>query len=102
MKIKFSQHTPRITKGSTLITRKKKITTRIRGITLEYPGEIYLMSDAILVMRRDIFPETVPRTKRRTTTRKDIILTLQRMINIPGRELEDNEDSSSVEEYVLI
>ena len=47
---------PRIIKGSTLITRKKNNTTRIRGITLEEPGEIYLMSDDILVMRTDIIP----------------------------------------------
>ena len=41
------------------------------------------MLDAILVMRRDIFPEIVPREKRR-----DIMLTLQRMMNVPRRELE--------------
>ena len=83
MKIKLSQHTPRITKGSTLITRKESITTRIRKITLEDLGEIYLMSDAILEMRRDIFLGIVPRIKRRRTTRKDIMLTLQRMMNLP-------------------
>ena len=88
MKIKLSQHTPRITKGSTLITRNKNITTRIRWITLEDPGDIYLISDAILVMRRDSFPRIVPRTKRRTT-RSDIMLTLQRMMNLPGREPEE-------------
>ena len=44
------------------------------------------MSYAILVMRRDIIPEIVPRTKRRRTTRKDIMLTLQRMMNLLGRE----------------
>ena len=76
MKIKLSQHTPRITKGGTLITRNENITTRIKGIILEDPEEIYLMLEAILVMRRDIFPEIVPRTKRRKTTRKDIMLTL--------------------------
>ena len=88
MKIKLSQHTPRITEVNTLITRKESITTRIRKITLEDPGEIYLMSDAIHKMRRDIFLEIVPRIKRRRTTRKDIMLTLQRMMNLPGREPE--------------
>ena len=78
MKTKLSQHTPRIIKGSTLITRKKNTTTKIKGITLEEPGEIYLMSDDILVIRRDIIPKIVPRTKRRKKTRKDIMLTLQR------------------------
>ena len=43
------------------------------------------MSDAILMMRRDIIPEIVPRTKRRKTT-KDIMLTQQRMMNLSGRE----------------
>jgi len=89
MKIKLSQHTPRITKGSTLITRKESITTKIKKITLEDPGEIYLMSNDILAMRRDIFLGIVPRIKRRTRTRKDIMLTLQRMMKLPGREPEE-------------
>ena len=71
---------------SYLITRKESIITKIRKITLEYPREIYLMSDAILAMRWDIFLEIVPRIKGRRTTRKDIMLTLQRMMNLPGRE----------------
>ena len=90
MKIKISQHAPRITKGSTLITRKESIITRIRKITLEDPGEIYLMSDAIHVMRRDTSPKIVLEIKvaltRRRTTKEDIMLTLQRMMNLPGRE----------------
>ena len=89
MKIKLSQHAPIITKGNNLVTRKKNITTRIRRITLEDPGEIYLISDAILVMRRDISPDIVPRTKGRRTIRKDIMLTLQRMMNLPRREPEE-------------
>ena len=44
------------------------------------------MLDVILVMRRDIFPEIVPRTKRRTRTRRDTMLALQRMMNVPQRE----------------
>ena len=47
------------------------------------------MSDSILAMRSDIFLEIVPRTKRRRTTRKDIMLTLQRMMNLPGSEPEE-------------
>ena len=89
MNTKLSHKTPITTKGSTLITRKKNITTRIRRNTLEYLRDIYIMSDAILVMRRDIFPEIVPRTKRRRTTRKEIMLTLQRMMSLPGREPEE-------------
>ena len=89
MNIKLSQHTPRITKGSTLITRNKNISTRIRGITLQDLGEIYLILDVILVMRRDIFLDIVPRTKRRIKTRKYIMLTLQRMMNLPRREPEE-------------
>ena len=76
MKIKLSQHTLIITKGRTLITRKENIITRIIKITLEDLGEIYLMLDAILAMRRDIFLGVVPRIRRRRTTRKYIMLTL--------------------------
>ena len=47
------------------------------------------MSDAILVMRRDIFTDIVPRTKRRTRTRRDVMFTLQRMMNLPRREPEE-------------
>ena len=46
------------------------------------------MLDAILVMRRDIFPEIVLRTKK-NKIRRDIMLTLQRMMNPPGREPEE-------------
>ena len=59
MKIKLSQHTLRKSKGSTIISRKVSIHTRIRKITLEDLAEIYLMSDAIHVMRRNTFPEIV-------------------------------------------
>ena len=50
------------------------------------------MLDVILVMRNDIFPEIVLRTKRRRTTRRDIMLTLQRMMNLPGREPEETRN----------
>ena len=92
MKIKLSQHTPRITEGNTLITRKKlkNITTTIRGRTLEDPEEIYLMLDAILVMRRDIFPDIVLRKKIRRRTRKDmLVMSGQTRVyfNVPTRPL---------------
>ena len=90
MKIKLSQQTPRKIKGSTIISRKVSIHTRIKKITLEDLTEIYLVSDAIHVMRRDtsleIFLETKVALTRRRTTKEDIMLTLQRMMNLPGRE----------------
>ena len=90
MKIKLSQHTPGITKGSTLITRKERIITKIIKITLEDLREIYLMSYAIHVMRNEtsleMFPELEVDPIRRRTTKEDIMLTLQRMMNLPRRE----------------
>ena len=90
MKIKLSQHTPRITKGRTIITRKESIITRIRKITLEDLAEIYLMSDAIHVMRMDTSPKIVLEIRaaltRRRTTIEDIMLKLKRMMNLPGRD----------------
>ena len=80
----------RITKGSTFITRKENITTRMRAITLEEPKEIYLMSDDIHVMRRDTSLEIVLEIKvaltRRRKTKEDIMLTLQRIMNLSERE----------------
>ena len=74
MKIKLPQHTPRKSKGGTIITQKESIITRIKKITLEDLAEIYLMSDAIHVMRRDTSPKIVPEIEvaptRRTTTKK--------------------------------
>ena len=90
MKIKLSQHTPRITKGSTIITRKESIITRIRKITLEDLAEIYLVSYAIHVMRRDTLPKIVKEIKvlltRRRKTKEDIMLILHRMMNLSRRE----------------
>ena len=90
MKIKLSQYTPRKSKGSTIISRKVSIHTRIKKITPKDLAEIYLMSDAIHVMRRDTSPEIVLEIKvaltRRRTIKEDIMLTLQRMMNLPGRE----------------
>ena len=39
---------------------------------------------------------------RRRETRKDIMLTLQRMMNLPRRAKQESDYSSSDEEYVLI
>ena len=48
------------------------------------------MSDVIHVMRNDTSPKIVLEIKmaltRRRTTKEDIMLTLQRMMNLPGRE----------------
>ena len=63
-----------------------KVSTHTR-ITLE---DIYLVSDSIHVMRKDTSPESVPETKvalkRRRTRKQDIMLMLQRMMNLPRRE----------------
>ena len=73
MKIKISQYTPRKTEG-TIIIPKVSIHTRI---TLE---EIYLVSDATHVMRKDTSLDTIPETKVVLkiiiTTKQDIIIIL--------------------------
>ena len=78
MKIKLSQHSPRKSKRSTIISKKVSIHTRIRKITLEDLAEIYLMSDAIHVMRKDTSLEIVPEIEvaptRRRATKEDIML----------------------------
>ena len=78
--MKLSQHTPRKSKGSTIISIKVSIHTIIRKITLEDLAEIYLMSDAIHVMRNDTSPEIVLEIKvaltRTRTTKEDIMLRL--------------------------
>ena len=84
MKIKLSQYNPRnpdpsITEVSTLIT----------GITLE-SLEIGLSSFAIHVMKNDTLIEIVLRKKvaltRRREAREDIMLMLQRVMNLHRRE----------------
>ena len=59
-------------------------------MTLEDLAEIYLNSDSIHVMRKDIVPEIVLEIRgaltRRRKTKEDIMLTLQRMMNLPRRE----------------
>ena len=87
MKMKLSQYTPRELER-TIITPKVSILTR--KITLKYIVEICLKSDAIHVTRNDTLLENVLETKvdltRRRETREDIMLTLQRMMNLPERE----------------
>ena len=56
MKIKLSQHTPRKSEGTTIIS-KVSILTRIRKITLEDLEDISVNLDAIHVMRKDTSPE---------------------------------------------
>ena len=84
MNIKLSQYNPRnpyptITEVSTLITR----------INLE-SLEIGLSSFSIHVMKNDTLLEIVLRTKvaltRRREAREDIMLMLQRMMDLPQRE----------------
>ena len=80
MKIKLSQYTPRKTKETIVIT---EVSVHIR-ITLE---EIYLVFDALHAMRKDTSPDSILGTKmaltRRRETREDIIIILQRMMNLP-------------------
>ena len=87
MKIKLSQYTPRKPGGIIIIPNLSII---IRKITLKYIAEIYLKSDSIHVMRNDTFPKSVLETKValtiRRATKEDIMLTLQRMMNLPKRE----------------
>ena len=86
MNIKLSQHTPRKLEGTTIIS-KVSILTRIKKITLEDLVEIYLNSNAIHVKRKDTSPEIVLEIKvaltRRRETREEIMLILQRMMNLP-------------------
>ena len=95
--IKLLQYTPRKAE-ETLIP--PKVSTSTRKIILE---EIYLNSDAIHLMKEDTLPNIVLETKitliGRMETREDIMLMLQKMMNLPQRE---SDDSSSDEEYVLI
>ena len=83
MKIKLSQFTPR-NPEEVLITRE--VSPFIK-ITLE---KICLRSDVIHVTRKDTMLENVLETKmsliRRRERREDIMLMLQRMMNLPQRE----------------
>ena len=86
-------HAKKIKRGA-IITRKGSIITRIRKIILEDLAEIYLMPDAIHVMRMDTSPEIVLEIEvgptRRRTTKEDIMLTLQRMMNLQEGESKKN------------
>ena len=87
MKIKLSQHTPRNSERTTIIP---KVSILTRKISLEDIAKIYLKLDAIPVMRNDTLPKLVLETKialtRRRETREDIMLMLQKMMNLPKRE----------------
>ena len=87
MKIKISQYTPRKS-GGTIIIPKVIILTR--KITLEILTKTYLNIDSLHVMREDTLQEIVPRTRIaltiRRTTKEYIMLTLERMMNLPERE----------------
>ena len=84
MKIKLSQYNPR-NPDSAII----EVSTLIKGINLE-SLEISLSSFTIHVMKEDTFLEVFLRTKVALTrirdTRKDIMLMLQRMMNLHQRE----------------
>ena len=75
----------------------EEITTRGRTTITEdkgNPKEIYLVLDVTHVMRRDITPKIVPKTKAPPTrgpTRKDILLTLLKMMNQQRKESKKKE-----------
>ena len=86
MKIKISQYTPRKAEWIIIIT---KVSTLTRKINLEYLTEVFLVSDDLHAMRKDTSPETVPETKmalKIRTTKEEITIMLQRMMNLPIRE----------------
>ena len=81
MNIKLSQYTPRKEEGTIIILKVRILT---RKITLED-----LNSDVLLVMRNDTMPVIVLEirvTLTRRRTKENIILTLQRMMILPGKE----------------
>ena len=81
MKIKLSWYNPR---------REKHTITKVSTLILEYLTRIYLNSDALHVMKEDtmldIFLGTKIALTRKRETRKDVMLTLERMMNLPRRE----------------
>ena len=77
--IKLSNPTPRQPEGTI-------ITPKVRLVTLE---EIGLLLDVIDVMRKVTYPNTSltkGNQRRRRETTEDIMLMLQRMMNLPQRE----------------
>ena len=71
MKITLSQHTPKKSEGTTVISRKVSILTRIRKIILEDIAKIYPKSDAIHVTIKDTLPKSVLETKAALTGRRE-------------------------------
>ena len=71
--------------------KRKKIITKVSTFILEYLTRIYLNSYALHVMKEDTMLEIVLRTKmalsRRKETREDIMLMLQKMMNLPQKGL---------------
>ena len=82
--IKLSQYNPR---NPDLATTE--VSTLIKEITLE-SLEIFLSTFSIHVMKEDTLLDIVLETKvsltRRRETREDIMIMLQRMMNLPQRE----------------
>ena len=79
VKIKLSQFNPRNPEGTIIVIILKVSTLPIRNLN----------SNVILVMKQDTLQEIVLKAKetftRRKTTREDIMLMLQRMMNLPQR-----------------
>ena len=84
----LTSHTKKFSLRTTIIP---KVSILTRKISLEDIEKIYLNSDTIPVMRKDTLPKIVPEIEvsptRRRTSKENIMLILQRMMNLPGREL---------------
>ena len=76
------------------LKREKYTITKVSTLILEDITIIYLNSDALHVMKEDtmleIFLGTKMALKRRRETKEDIMLILQRMMNLPQRESNKN------------
>ena len=67
-------------------TKRAIITPKVSLITLE---EIGILLDVIHVMRKVTYPNSIltkGTQRRRTETREDIMLMMQRMMNLPQRQ----------------
>ena len=80
MKINLSQSTPRKPEGTIIIPK----------VSIHTLEETYILSGVTHVMRKDTYPDTALKTNgvltRKRETKKDIMLTLQKMMNLPRRE----------------
>ena len=80
------KYTPRRVEGTIIIP---KVSILTRKIILEDLTEIYLNSDVLHALREHTLPEIVLEiqvTLIRRRTKENIMLTLQRMMILPGRE----------------